>query len=154
MDDYQESAQRVRRRLCEVLEYSIQEVAEKLGMILRATGKVKRGLGTIRQDLNVSIRGGAIVEIKGVQELEIIAKAVKNEVQRQLSLLLIRDELKESGTVVNAAEVDPGEAGREKTRGGVEFSLETGPSGIALDPTTGYLYVSDPGDGRVVVFTS
>jgi len=37
---------------------------------------------------------------------------------------------------------------------GVEFSLSTGPSGVALDPTTGYLYVSDPGDGRVVVFTS
>jgi DNA-binding beta-propeller fold protein YncE len=37
---------------------------------------------------------------------------------------------------------------------GVEFSLSTGPSGVALDPTTGYLYVSDPGDSRVVVFTS
>jgi DNA-binding beta-propeller fold protein YncE len=37
---------------------------------------------------------------------------------------------------------------------GVEFSVVTGPRGVALDPTTGYLYVSDPGDGRVVVFTS
>ena len=32
-----------------------REVAERIGMLLRATGKVKKGLGTIRQDLNISI---------------------------------------------------------------------------------------------------
>src|SRR3989338_6175242 len=46
------------------------EVAEKIGMILRATGKVARGLGTIRQDVNVSIEGCARVEIKGAQDLK------------------------------------------------------------------------------------
>lgn len=70
-----------------------EEVALAIGRILRATGKVKRGLGTIRQDLNISIRDGALVEIKGVQELELVSLVVENEVQRQLSLLKIRDEL-------------------------------------------------------------
>jgi len=42
-----------------------REVAKKIGMLLRSTGKARRGLGTIRQDVNVSIRDGARVEIKG-----------------------------------------------------------------------------------------
>jgi len=71
-----------------------KEVAAKLGMILRSTGKVKRGLGTIRQDVNISIRDGARVEIKGVQTLDILDKIVEYEVIRQLNLLKIRDELK------------------------------------------------------------
>ncbi len=74
-----------------------ERVALAIGKVLRATGKVKRGLGTIRQDLNISIREGALVEIKGVQELELLSKAVEYEVQRQLSLLKMRDELKKRG---------------------------------------------------------
>ncbi len=70
------------------------EAARKLGMILRSTGMVKRGLGTIRQDVNISIRDGARVEIKGVQSLDILDKIVEYEVLRQLNLLRIRDELK------------------------------------------------------------
>jgi len=42
-----------------------KEVAERIGLILRSTGKMKRGLGTIRQDVNVSIKDGARIEIKG-----------------------------------------------------------------------------------------
>jgi len=71
-----------------------QKVAFAVGRILRATNMVKRGLGTIRQDLNISIRDGALVEIKGVQELELVSLVVENEAQRQLSLLRIRDELR------------------------------------------------------------
>ena len=71
----------------------VQKVAEYIGMVLRSTGKVKRGIGTIRQDVNISIRGGARVEIKGVQELDLIAEVVRREVQRQQSLLAIRHEL-------------------------------------------------------------
>ena len=80
--------------------YSPQEAEETafaIGRILRATRRVRRGLGTIRQDLNVSIRDGALIEIKGVQELELISRVIENEVQRQLGLLEIRDELKERG---------------------------------------------------------
>jgi glutamyl-tRNA(Gln) amidotransferase subunit E len=71
-----------------------QEVALAIGRILRDTGRVMRGLGTIRQDLNVSIPNGALMEIKGVQELELISRVVEYEVQRQLNLISIGNELK------------------------------------------------------------
>jgi glutamyl-tRNA(Gln) amidotransferase subunit E len=71
------------------------KVAFAIGRILRATKKVRRGLGSIRQDLNVSIKDGALIEVKGVQELELVSKAVGYEVQRQLGLLEIRDELRQ-----------------------------------------------------------
>ncbi len=74
-----------------------QGVAFRIGQLLRMTGKVKRGLGTIRQDINVSIKGGAIIEIKGVQKLNLIGQVVKYEVQRQQALLTIRDELHRKG---------------------------------------------------------
>lgn len=63
-----------------------REVAEALGILLRSTGKVQRGLGTIRQDVNISIAKGARVEIKGAQDLKLIPKMVEYEVQRQLSI--------------------------------------------------------------------
>jgi glutamyl-tRNA(Gln) amidotransferase subunit E len=71
----------------------VQQVAEYIGMVLRSTGSVKRGLGTIRQDVNISIKDGARVEIKGVQDLALIAEVVRREVQRQQSLLAIHAEL-------------------------------------------------------------
>jgi len=71
-----------------------REVAEKLGTMLRLTGKAQRGIGTIRQDLNVSIEGGARVEIKGCQELALLSTLVDNEVKRQESLLKIIEEVK------------------------------------------------------------
>ncbi|WP_456472364.1 Glu-tRNA(Gln) amidotransferase subunit GatE [Methanocaldococcus sp.] len=77
-----------------------KEVAKRIGEILRATGKVKRGIGTIRQDINISIKDGARVEIKGVSELNLIDKVVENEVLRQVNLLKIRDELKKRGAEV------------------------------------------------------
>jgi len=70
------------------------KVAFAIGKLLRATKSVKRGLGSIRQDLNVSIKNGALIEIKGVQELELVAKVIELEVQRQTILLQIRDELR------------------------------------------------------------
>jgi glutamyl-tRNA(Gln) amidotransferase subunit E len=73
------------------------EVALAIGRILRATGKVKRGLGTIRQDINISIPDGALTEIKGLQELELLPLVVEYEVQRQLNLIRIREELKKNG---------------------------------------------------------
>jgi len=71
-----------------------ESVAYRIGQLLRATGKVKRGLGTIRQDINISTKDGAIIEVKGVQELGLLGKVVELEVQRQLSLIKIRDELR------------------------------------------------------------
>ncbi len=71
-----------------------REVAEKLGMILRSTEKVKRGIGTIRQDVNISIKGGDRVEIKGAQDLKSMAKYVEYEAMRQKKLIEIHDEIK------------------------------------------------------------
>jgi Glu-tRNA(Gln) amidotransferase subunit E-like FAD-binding protein len=62
-----------------------KEVALKIGEILRAC-KVKHGIGTIRQDVNLSINNGNRVEIKGVQEPSLIKKTVEAETKRQLEL--------------------------------------------------------------------
>jgi len=67
--------------------HEIQDIAYTIGLIAKSTGKIKRGIGAIRQDLNVSISKGARVEIKGVQDLSLIAKVIELEVQRQLSLI-------------------------------------------------------------------
>jgi len=69
-----------------------REVAEAIGGLLRAS-RVKRGLGTIRQDINVSVGGGERVEVKGVQDLRLVLKVVEGEVDRQLMLNKARDEL-------------------------------------------------------------
>ncbi len=58
------------------------------------------GLGTIRQDLNISIREGARVEIKGVQDLDSMPILVEMEVKRQLNLLELREELHNRGAEV------------------------------------------------------
>ena len=70
-----------------------REAAETIGMLLRSTGRVKRGLGTIRQDVNVSIADGARVEMKGVQSLDDIDDLVRGEVRRQVELVDVADEL-------------------------------------------------------------
>lgn len=69
------------------------EVARKLGMLLRSLPGVKRGLGTIRQDVNVSIAGGTRIEIKGAQELKQLPLLVELEAKRQSVLLKIAHDL-------------------------------------------------------------
>jgi len=64
----------------------VKEVAAKIGMILRSTENCKRGIGTIRQDVNLSIGGGSRVEIKGFQDLRSIVKVINSEIERQLKL--------------------------------------------------------------------
>ena len=78
----------------------VKEVAYQLGQVLRST-KVKRGLGTIRQDLNISISDGSRVEIKGVQNLDSMPKMVENEVKRQVNLIQIMKELQNRGATVD-----------------------------------------------------
>ena len=69
----------------------IKKIALSLGRILRSTKKVKRGLGSIRQDVNVSIKdgGGVVIEVKGVQQLDQLEKVVEYEAKRQHGLLKI-----------------------------------------------------------------
>jgi len=100
-----------------------REAAERIGMLLRSTGSVKRGLGTIRQDVNVSIADGARVEIKGVQALDQIDEIVRLEVGRQVELLDIAAELDDRGASVG----DP----QDVT--GVFEGTDSGVIGSALD---------------------
>lgn len=60
----------------------VKEAALKIGEVLRSC-KVRRGIGTIRQDLNISIKGSNRVEIKGFQDPKIMEKCVDNEILRQ-----------------------------------------------------------------------
>ncbi|MFP3044139.1 MAG: Glu-tRNA(Gln) amidotransferase subunit GatE [Thermocladium sp.] len=80
---------------------TIMDVAFYIGQTIRNTGKAKRGLGSIRQDLNISIEGGAKVEVKGVPELSLIPKVIQYEIDRQINLLKIRDELIKRGLSPN-----------------------------------------------------
>ncbi|MGC9103282.1 MAG: Glu-tRNA(Gln) amidotransferase subunit GatE [Candidatus Methanodesulfokora sp.] len=111
-----------------------KEVALRIGRILRATGKVMRGIGTIRQDINVSIEGGARQEIKGVQEPDLIPVVISREVDRQLNLLRIRDEISERGIV----EEDIGgffelsDVLKKAEKGFVRKAIDSGESAFAI----------------------
>jgi len=75
----------------------IRKIALSLGRILRSTKKVKRGLGSIRQDVNVSIKdgNGVVIEVKGVQQLDQLEKVVEYEAKRQHGLLQISKKIQE-----------------------------------------------------------
>ena len=76
----------------------IKKIALSLGRILRSTKKVKRGLGSIRQDVNVSIKdgGGVVIEVKGVQQLDQLEKVVEYEAKRQHGLLKISKKIQDN----------------------------------------------------------
>ena len=73
----------------------IMQVALTLGRLLRASKRVARGLGSIRQDINISVQNGAVVEVKGVQQLDQLVKVIDHEMQRQYGLIVIAQKLKE-----------------------------------------------------------
>jgi glutamyl-tRNA(Gln) amidotransferase subunit E len=75
----------------------VADVANILRWLVRSTVKVRTGIGAARQDVNVSIKGGTRVEIKGVDRIPYIPKLIYNEVLRQYSLLKIKEELKSRG---------------------------------------------------------
>lgn len=75
----------------------VLECALKIGAILRATKRVRRGIGTIRQDINVSIKEGARVEIKGVQYPDWFKPLIDGEIVRQVNLIEIAKELRSRG---------------------------------------------------------
>ncbi len=72
-----------------------KEAAFRIGLLLRSTNRVKRVIGSTRQDINVSIKDGQRIEIKGVQKLDWIPLLVKFEIQRQQELIAIQNQLKE-----------------------------------------------------------
>ncbi|NHK32298.1 MAG: Glu-tRNA(Gln) amidotransferase subunit GatE [Asgard group archaeon] len=79
--------------------YDLRLIAEYIGLTLRMSGIARRGIGSARQDVNISIDGGDRVEIKGVQDLDTFIELAKREVARQDMLLKITDLLKDRGIV-------------------------------------------------------
>jgi len=71
-----------------------KETAIALGGLLRDTREVRRGLGSIRQDLNVSIGAGDRVEIKGCQDLDWIPRIIRLEMARQLHFYRLSNQLR------------------------------------------------------------
>jgi len=82
------------------------DVAQNIRKMLRVTGKVRRGIGAARQDVNVSINGGTRVEIKGVYKIPLIEKLTHNEAIRQHNLLKLRDKLRKKGFNQNNIETN------------------------------------------------
>jgi glutamyl-tRNA(Gln) amidotransferase subunit E len=71
----------------------VAEVTQIIRKINRSTGHVRTGLGAGREDVNVSVRGGTRIEIKGVHKIKLIPLLTYNEAKRQWNLLRLRDEL-------------------------------------------------------------
>jgi glutamyl-tRNA(Gln) amidotransferase subunit E len=101
----------------------VKDVAAFIGMLLRSTGKVKRGIGTIRQDVNVSIVGGERAEIKGVQDLRMINTIVEFEALRQINMLRLREEMQVKGITSELVNKD---AIRDFTKDFVDAKLSKG----------------------------
>ena len=76
-----------------------KETALALGTLLRDTRMVRRGLGTIRQDLNVSLACGDRVEIKGCQDLDWIPRIIRLEMARQLHLYRLANDLRQEANL-------------------------------------------------------
>ncbi|MFP4143252.1 MAG: Glu-tRNA(Gln) amidotransferase subunit GatE [Thermoplasmata archaeon] len=103
-----------------------KEVAQKIGGLFRGTKKVKRGIGSIREDLNVSIEDGARIEMKGVQELDMIPEYVEKEVDRQIRLLDIKKTLDSRDAELEDEIYDVTENFRECESGIIQSSLDSG----------------------------
>jgi len=74
----------------------VKDIALTLGRLLRVTKKVMRGIGSIRQDVNISIEGGGIIEVKGVQQLDQLEKIIEFEAKRQHGLKLIANKINQT----------------------------------------------------------
>src|SRR3989344_1638838 len=79
-----------------------KEVASYLGMLLRSVPGIRRGIGTIRQDVNMSILNGARIELKGFQDLRNMPYVIENEIKRQLEMMNQGNKIKEEVRKVNA----------------------------------------------------
>lgn len=103
-----------------------KDVAYKIGQALKATGKVKRGLGSIRQDLNISIENGGRIEVKGVQDLDLLENLVRNEVKRQTNLLKISEELENREVDIKENYVNLTDIFEDTDSGVIKNQLESG----------------------------
>ena len=83
----------------------VKEIALTLGRLLRATRMVKRGIGSIRQDVNISVMNSGVVEVKGVQQLDQLEKIIDYEAKRQHGLILIAEKLKKLSITISNEDV-------------------------------------------------
>ena len=125
-------------------------VAEEIGALLRATRRVRRGIGTIREDVNVSAEGGHRIEVKGVQELRLIQSYVEGEVARQELLLRVRDQLRgRSARVSTDGPTDVTDAFRDAGPGPFSGAGRGGQVVLAIAlPGFGGLLGSPPGSNE------
>lgn len=128
--------------------------AARIGALLRATGRVKRGVGTIRQDLNVSVDGGARVEVKGVQELRTLPQVIEEEARRQRRLNKAAEALKAAGVDGAKLNLDPHDLTKmfaETKSKLVRKALDAGGAvwGIRLEGFAGTLGAAMTGDPAV-----
>ena len=75
-----------------------KEVAQLIGMYAKSTGKTRGGIGSIRQDINISIKNKPRIEIKGVQDLRTIPNVIENEIKRQSINKEIKSEVRRVNT--------------------------------------------------------
>ncbi len=73
-----------------------EEAGQYIRFLTRSTGKVRTGIGAAREDVNVSIKGGTRIEIKGVSHIKWIPALTHVEAFRQKALLEIMKKLKTS----------------------------------------------------------
>jgi len=83
----------------------VKEIALTLGRLLRATRTVKRGIGSIRQDVNISVMNSGVVEVKGVQQLDQLEKIIGYEAKRQHGLILIAEKLKKLSITITKEDI-------------------------------------------------
>lgn len=135
------------------------------GLTARSTGRVRTGIGASRQDINVSVRGGDRVEIKGVPRAGYAVKLVHHEGVRQHNLLKLRDELRRRGLdqreVIRVhpvdistlcAEIDLGFMRRALAAGGKVFAIKVeGVAGLAQHRTQPDTTFLDELAGRIRV---
>jgi glutamyl-tRNA(Gln) amidotransferase subunit E len=143
----------------------VREAILLCGLTARSTGRVRTGIGASRQDVNVSVRGGDRVEIKGVPKAGYAGRLVHNEGVRQYNLLRLRDELHTRGLTapdtirVDAfdvsdiwAGVDVGFIRRALQAGGKVLAVRVqGVAGLAQYPTQPDTIFLDELAGRIRV---
>lgn len=123
----------------------VRDAAQHIGLLLRSTRKVKRGLGTIRQDVNVSIKEGSRVEVKGAQDLKMIPTLVENEALRQHGLVNLKSRKISSGKVLDVTKDFSGAKGFigkliEKKQSVVGVKLEKGAGLLGTELFSGYRF--------------
>jgi len=81
------------------------KVARYIGGLVKSTGFKRRGIGSVRQDVNISVLGGTVVEVKGIQRLDTLEKTIEYEFNRHIKLLELQRLLKESGLSIDTLDI-------------------------------------------------